>query len=956
MRRILFIVGFVILSVAGFNIFFFIHLRKVQLDYQKDVLMEQTLLCGERVEKIIAAYESDLNRIIFRNIKIIHTIFSSEREMRRVTRELEGFYSKYRDLITNISVYDNQDRYLGVYINEVDEFVIDTFARQQQNALEPRDMIVKKNGRYFTYFPYFENNSLRGNIVVEINLEKYVGLVFELYLIEGIQWQWIINTEGEVLFTNSESVIEYTALEAISDSIFEESYGIIEADYRIDGKHSHVINAYYPLNVLNNDLGVVFSTNTTRFTRIFNRNSTIYILLSGLILLGLIFYLIRHLSRNDLRERGYSGEVIRLNMILEQFPIGIMITDKDGVIRTLNRTGQKMLFVKRDEDIIGKKLDEQFMVPNKYLLKEGMESGFDENHFIHYVKDGNEIVIYRKDNHVFIAGEELTISALVDVSPLEKSRKQEAAANVAKSDFLARMSHEIRTPMNGIISMTDSLMKTRLSPEQSEMAVIIRKSSDLLMNVINDVLDFSKIEAGKLMLEEIPFNLEEEVNLSLELFRPLAKEKNLTINFDVKPDVPSRLIGDPFRLRQVINNLLSNSVKFTETGFINLNIRLAERAANRLSLLVSVEDTGIGIEKEALPKIFARYEQARATRGSIYGGTGLGTSIARQLVEMMNGEIWVESPSGLSSDPRCPGSRFSFTLELHSDEKHQKKIDFSAHTSLHKVTALILSGIKDNTDQVHRVLDSFGVNFVYRLFDEKSLDSTIYHITQHRDLYQFIILKDKPGHSAFPLAQKLYESRLYEHFPLIMISSADAQGNYLKSRNLGVDHYLIQPYEPSEILAIVNEYFPGVKNDKALGPLAQKIPENLRILVAEDNLINQRVVQAIFKHLGYEVSLAGNGSKAVEMLRAQDYDIVFMDLIMPEMDGITAVRAIRQSDTTIPMIAMDAATNEDDNRKEAEKAGFNDFIEKPVRAEAVKALLIKWFSRSGESDGFGESI
>jgi len=585
------------------------------------------------------------------------------------------------------------------------------------------------------------------------------------------------------------------------------------------------------------------------------------------------------------------------------------------------------------------------MVSNKYLLKDGISSPFDSSHFIHYEKDGNEIVIYRKDVPAHIAGEELTISALIDVSPLEKSRKQEAAANSAKSDFLARMSHEIRTPMNGIIGMTDNLLRGKLTENQKEQVVIIKKSSDLLLTIINDILDFSKIEAGKMMLEEIPFNLTEEINFSLSVFRSLAKEKGLEIQSIIHPDVPDLLIGDPLRLRQVISNLISNAIKFTHEGKIVLGVTLMERYNSSLNLLISVEDTGIGIPTENLKKIFGHYEQGGDSVSRKYGGTGLGMSISKQLVELMNGQIWVESPSAISKSAKFPGSRFSFTIEVHSNEKLVKKFNYSGIRKYLQISAIILTRKKDEDDAIYHLLDRFGISYNYRTYDENSLDSAITYFEQNKDLYHLVIIMDKPGYDGFSMAQHLKESRLSENFPVIMISNNDQPGNYVRSKSLGIDHYLIQPFESNDIYNIIRENFPNVDDHGGITQQVIKIKSKIKILVADDNIINQRVTQSIFKHLGFEIDIARNGLEAVEMVSSDHYDIIFMDILMPGMDGLTATRVIREKGITIPVIAI-TASDEHEKKSEAFVSGINDFIIKPIKVESIKELLIKWFSES----------
>ena len=948
MRQIYISTIFVIILIVTLSTLFFNRVKNGQVSYQKEILHTQVQKCGAHIENTIGDYESDLNRIIYKNINNIYRIFYDQPTMYSIGRDLEGFYAKYRDLITSISVFDEQDQFLGIYINENNDFVIDTFARKNKNELEPREIIKVNKSDYTSYFPYFQEGKLKGNIVVKIDLEKYLLRVFELYKINGLVYQWIINSEAEVVLSNFDQDYEIFELNRIADSIKNEAEGNLEHQLKFDNRSYRVISAFYPLNVINNDFGIVFSMNTGYLLDIFVKKYTIlsaviFILFAGLI--AFLVFLIHKLKKN---KSDLSSRLTRLKMILEHFPVGIMVLDKHGIIRMINQTGQRMLFLDKNEDLTGKNFNDQFPVTNKYLLEDSIVSGFDKNHFIHYVREGTEIVIYRKDEVKQIQGEELTISALMDVSPIEKSRKQEAAANQAKSDFLARMSHEIRTPMNGIIGMSENLLTDSLTRPSREKVKIIQKSAELLMNIINDILDISKIEAGKMMLEELPFSLSEELNNTIGLFKPLAEEKELEILVEIDSSVPERLIGDPFRLRQVISNLLSNAIKFTCDGIICLSVELMERYNNSLSLIFKVQDTGIGIAKENLTTIFGSYEQAGGSTSRKYGGTGLGMSISKQLVELMNGEIWIESPSSGSKNKNFPGTTVAFTIEAYSDEKIIKNYDFSSIKRFHQITALILSRKKDDSDRIHNVLDSFGVNYNYKVFDDNSMDSIISHIEEKSSLYQLIIIKDKPGHEGFGMALKLKENNISTRFPVILISSNDKQGNYLKCRSLDVDHYLIQPYDTHEVFNILRETFENIEDAKGILDQINKIRSNLKILVAEDNLISQRVVQSLFKHLGHEVDLANNGEEAEIMVKENTYDVVFMDILMPVKDGLTATSEIRKSGNNVTIVAM-TGSGEAEKRDLALKTGMNDYITKPVKVEAIKHLLIKWFSETIEA-------
>ncbi len=945
MKKIYIFICIILSVLVALNIAYLNRIKSSQLDFQRDILLSQTKLAGNEIETTIKNYENNLTRIIFKNINEIYGIFDDQQSMEYIIADIKNFYAKYRNLISNISVYDNENNFLGFYINEQDEFVIDTFSRQQNNSLEPRDIIKSYGSNYLSFFPFFENNVLKGNVVVEIDLEKYLNTIFTLYEIEDVQWMWLLNTEGEIICSGKENDFEVSEIQVLSDSIFNEVVGIHEHSLLIDNNKSTLLSAYYPLNVIKNDFGIVYSLHIGNILDVFINKNRIRGLVNLIIFLIILGVITAKIFIDQKRYRGYQTRMLEMKMIIEHFPIGIMVRDKQGIIKLINTTGQKLLFVDKNEDLVGKNFDEKFLVTNKYLLDDNKSSPFDTGHFMHYTKEGNEIVVYLKDEEKQIAGNKYILSALIDVSPIEKSRKQEAAANQAKSDFLAKMSHEIRTPMNGIIGMVENLLTGKLSKDQKEQVEIIRKSSDLLMAIINDLLDFSKIEAGKMLLEEIPFKLSEELKLSTELFKHAAKEKGIKLNYDIKPEVPDSLIGDPFRLRQVISNLLSNSIKFTKEGEIKIGIELLEKVNHSVNLHFVVEDTGIGIPKDKLATIFSRYEQAGGSTSRKFGGTGLGMAISKQLVEMMHGEIFVDSPSGISKSSEYPGTRFSFNIELHSDEKLKKDYNYKNIKNLNQVTALILSKHKDETDNIHRVFDNFGMNFNYLEYEDNAIDKAIFHIEQKNELYQLIVIKDKPGYDGFALARQLKENGISDRYPIILISSNDKPGNYKKCKSLGIDYYLVKPYDSHEVFNILKDSLPSVDDMVEKSGTFKKIKTNLEILVAEDNIINQRVIQAMFKQLGYEITLAGNGDEAIHAMSKNKFDLVFMDLLMPEKDGLTATAEIRANGDNTTIIAM-TASNEKERREEAFAAGMNDYATKPITLGQVKRLLIKWFSET----------
>ncbi|HDS06375.1 MAG TPA: response regulator [Bacteroides sp.] len=667
---------------------------------------------------------------------------------------------------------------------------------------------------------------------------------------------------------------------------------------------------------------------------------------SFLITLALVIYLLVLLGRERRREKRLKLSEIIFRQIIEHFPVGIMIIDEMNIIRNINSEAQKMLFLGKSENLVGKDYTKQFVISNRYLLSNGPSPFRDDSHYLYYEKDGIETIIYRTEKVTSIGGEELKLIALIDVSPIEKSRKVEVAANKAKSDFLAAMSHEIRTPMNGILGMVNDLLEIKTGREIRSKIEVIKRSADLLLTIINDILDFSKIEAGRMMLEEIPFVLSDELELVGELFRPLARDKGLELQIDQREDVPNKLIGDPFRLRQVISNLVSNAVKFTEQGRIVIRAQLMESYRSQVNILFTVEDTGIGIPRDRLKEIFGSYTQARGSVTRKFGGTGLGTTIAKQLVELMHGEIWVESPSGISTDEDMPGSKFSFTIEAYSNERIPKKFNYEHINRLSEINALILTKESDpSKNTMAKMLGRFGLNVVTKIYQDSTVDSVIHHLQVKRDNYHLIILVDKNQLDGFALAKELNNNELTDHYPILLVSSNDKSGNYKTSRKLGIDYYLIEPFETKEVFDILLENFPGVEDRKSLEPMLNALPAELAILLAEDNLINQKVAQSIFKNIGYEIDIARNGREALVRLDEKAYDVIFMDLLMPEMDGYQAAEEIRRTGHSIPIVAM-SADEDDHTRQAAFRAGMNEYVMKPARVENIKQLLIKLFSTS----------
>ncbi len=941
---------FIILALNGITIY---SINKRYLNFLNETLLSQSKLCGQYMETTLLQFSSDINHEL--NMHTYSEIFGEPAKFREATQSLRLFYTKYRDLITKISVYDNKKNFYALYLesedsfSKSDRFVVDSFPMRTQKRMYPRARVEQQGSVLKYYYPYFGEDVVNGNVVVEVDIKRFAEDIFHLYP-QGktVDWQWVLGADGNIILDNfpTDSFM-VDDLDVLADSIDAEAIGIkVHSCVYGSGDRDRIYTAYYPLSIYSRKMGVMFSVSRNQFFSFFINRNLLVAILSQILATGLVVYLLLSMGRQKKREKRLKLSEIVLRQIIEHFPMGIMIIDEMNIIRNTNSAAQKMLFLGKSDNLVGKDFSKQFLISNRYLLSDGPSPFLDESHYLFYEKDGIETVIYRTEKVTNIGGEELKLIALIDVSPLEKSRKVEVAANKAKSDFLAAMSHEIRTPMNGILGMVNSVLEEKTSKELKGKIEVIKRSADLLMTIINDILDFSKMEAGRMMLEEIPFNLSEEMELVGELFRPLAQEKGLDLTIDLRPDIPNKLIGDPFRLRQVITNLVSNAVKFTEKGSIVIGATLMDSYKSHVNILFTVEDTGIGIPRDRIKEIFRSYTQARGSVTRKFGGTGLGTTIAKQLVELMHGEIWVESPSSITMDEEFPGSKFSFTIDAYSNERIPKKFNFEHIARLNEINVLILTKESDSSrNTMARMLENFGLNVVTKIYQDSTVDSVSHHLQVKGENYHLIVLVDKNQLDGFAMAQELQNKELTDHYPIILVSSNDKSGNYKTCRKLGIDYYLIEPFETKEVFDILSDNYSGIEDRKSLEPMINALPSELSILLAEDNLINQKVAQSIFKNIGYEIEIAKNGNEAVEMMETGKYDVVFMDLLMPETDGYQATEQIRRAGHTLPIIAM-SADEDDKTRAAAFKAGMNDYVMKPARVESIKLLLIKLFSKT----------
>ncbi len=929
---------------------------ETQKEYTNEMLLKQTEISGNNLQNYILSFDDELKYQL--TVTPFNELLDNPVVDSNLFNQIRRFYSKYQSIINSITIYDSVHQ-RSLLKSEENYFTISGIVRNlKESELIEREKVIYVGDLPIYILPIRVNGEVVANLEIGINLPKAVSQELKKFHYTGRRsWYWCIDEKGNIIYfpsTSSHSVLDPEDLEYITMDINQNYQGLIEHTLFFD-KDISVFSAYYPIQIFNRPYGVIFSVDQKIwFGQI--KTKTLIIIVSFIAMIGLvIFYFTMIIRQRRKIEKKLVQSERQIKSIFENLPVGVVIINRENQqVEFANKNAADMMQVDADS-IIGQVFDlylcdgshdsccpdeEMFLITREQSLKKNDNTTLEILNTISPLEyQGHPCLL---ETFIDITDRKKAETDLLEMNESLKKQTELATilasraetANKAKSDFLANMSHEIRTPMNAIVGFNSLLAQTSLTPDQKEYMSFTEDAVKNLLKIVNDILDFSKIEAQKLLLDSVEFNLDEVLDNTARIVGISAFQKDLEFVLIRDKDVPVNLIGDPLRLGQVLMNLTNNAVKFTEEGEVIVRVSIAEIDEMSVRLLFEVRDTGIGLKEEQLEGLFTAFSQADSSTTRQYGGTGLGLTISRHLVELMGGSIGVESRPG-------KGSLFRFDA-VFQESKSSLVFEMESLDGFFKIPRVM---IVDANSSVKYVIRNYLSELAEEFLEAESGETAcrMYEELYRDDCTPDLIFIDykmtgMDGVAAWNRIKTIHEGK---NLPKVVLVIAYGQ-EYIKDTAAasGIHRILMKPITRSTIFdSILHEFGHSMatrKRESMASVFPDTLDEEMRVLVVEDNSVNQDVLKQILTKAGYSVDIAENGLEALEKLENHTFDLVLMDLQMPKCDGYEATERIRKELKleTLPIIALSADALKGTKEKALE-AGMNSYLTKPLDVDVL---------------------
>ena len=922
------IVSIVLLILA--NIFYYYKTYTAQVNTQKEILERQSLICRNQMELYFTKTRTNILLVLSYNE--LDTLFTNKKQAENAQKRIEFLFNSYKEALKELKVINNDGDVFGLK-KGASGTLISFFGKTEPLDLIKLKITFSNEKKLITYIqPLSDEFDTYGYVVFEMDLNAFFNSMFNNFNIKDYHFQWIADPSGVIYNTlNARFVIpDYKFFEKEVDG---HNLISLKQSVLINGKETKLLTVLRKLRINDMHYYMAFSLPIKQITAYIARNTFIVAAITLFVIIFFIAWSVFNIHLKNLEEKRLKQSQETLRKVLYYLPVGIVLADNNNRIRQVNKAALTILLFDDEDQMLGQEALDSVLFENCTVTEKTQFSARSTKYILQN-KQGKETVILAEKIPFFLQSKEYTINLFIEVSSLDLKNKMNAECPETKSTFIANISHELRTPLNGIIGMTDLLMGSDMHTQEKDMLSVIKRSADTLLTLINDILDFAKIEAGKFEVESIQFNLKDEIENTVNDFKAKAKENNIKLTWSSSIPLPDDFVGDPIRLRQILNNLISNAIKFTPVnGRIELNISETSALNGSRAISFSVKDSGIGISKDKLDMIFKPFSQADGSTTRKYGGTGLGTTISKQLVNLMGGEIKVKSPSNLSKNPKYPGTEFIFTLPFRTN-RLAKNIDFSHISDLSQIKAMVIT---DNSLQVQNITKNLAS--LHIRYDELTPSNETIDILKKDHNYHIIIIDNRPDFNGLDFLNTIYSHKLHSDV-LIMVQSADYEASNTKiAKRLGADIFLRKPVKLNVLKEFILRHFPGI--DPGEMNTSSVSGKTLKVLVAEDNKLNQRVIHNLFKRLKINIDIAQNGAEALTLVEKKDYDLIFMDIYMPVLDGILTVKKMKEKGIHSAIIGM-TASNDREERNNAMKAGMDDYIIKPVKQEELSRMITKW--------------